>query len=266
MGTRKLDALAQLLEQTGEDPQRLDIVQRAQRFKRSWVDLAEGLHALRANRGYQRWGYADLHEYCQRELAIKAATVDKLLLSFSTIERHAPEVLRNDGVARPIPTLEATDYFTRALSANDPPGDTEARKRLDAPPEVLDELRSAVFDEGQSVGELRRRFNPILSPKAPETEAQELARKVKQAARRLSELIAQVEGLTEARVARTEAALEALVRDLDALAAPKAMAKKTRGSGRRAAAEPGAKAKPGGSSARSKRTGTASKTAGRSAR
>jgi GTP cyclohydrolase I len=66
---QKLDALAQMLERTGEDPLRLELVHRAQRFKRSWVELAEALHELRGNRGYEAWGYADLHEYCAKELS-----------------------------------------------------------------------------------------------------------------------------------------------------------------------------------------------------
>src|SRR5687767_8775032 len=99
----KLDALAQMLERTGDDPQRLELVHRAQRFKRSWLELAEALQALSRSRAYEAWGYADLREYCSKELLIRSATVDKLLLSFSTLERHAPEVLERDGVARNIP-------------------------------------------------------------------------------------------------------------------------------------------------------------------
>ena len=103
----KLDDLADMLARTGDDPERLDVVQRAQRFKRSWVDLAESLVRLRKSRAYEAWGYADLHEYCNKELAIRGATVDKLLLSFTTVERHAPEVLARDGVARDIPSSSA---------------------------------------------------------------------------------------------------------------------------------------------------------------
>jgi hypothetical protein len=211
-----LEALADRLEANGGDPARVDIVRRAERFKRSWVELAEGLWKLRKQRSYETWGYNDLHEYCQKELHLKAATLDKLLVSFGTLRAHAPEVLKRDGVSRDIPSLEVVDYFARALPADDA-GQTGVRKRLDAPKGVLDELRSAVFDEGQSLGELRKRFDPILRPKSAREEAGDELRKLKALAERLSQGAQAAEGLTEKRVARVVAMCEALVRDLDEL-------------------------------------------------
>ncbi len=213
---RKLDALEQMLERTGDDPERLDLVKRAQRFKRSWVELAEALARVHKNQAYVTWGYGDLHEYCARELAIKPATADKLLLSLSTVERHAPEVLKRDGVARDIPSIDAVDYFNRALGSEDKPGPF---RRLDAPDELVQQLRSAVFDEGNSVRELRERFDPVLRPKPEQSEALEQLRRTRAAAHKLQGLLPEVEGLTEARVGRVLAALEALLRDLDALEA-----------------------------------------------
>lgn len=211
---QKLDALEQMLERTGNDPKRLDVVRRAQRFKRSWVELAEALHGLRKTHAYQAWGYSDLQDYCQKELALRPATVDKLLLSFSTLERHAPDVLQRDGVARNIPSVEAIDYFTRALGDEDRPGPV---RRLDAADDMIEQLRSAVFDEGQNVRELRERFNPVINPKPEHDQNAEVARKARAAAQRLHELVPEVPGLTEARVGRVLAILEALVSDLDAM-------------------------------------------------
>jgi hypothetical protein len=229
---QKLDALAAMLERAGDDPVRLDLVQRAQRFKRSWVELAEALTRLRDKRGYAAWGYADLHEYCMKELAIKPATVDKLVMSFATVERHAPEVLGRDGVARNIPSIDAVDYFGRALGSEDKPGPF---RRLDAADDVVEQLRSAVFDEGQGVRELRERFNPVLWPKAEQNETQDLLRKAQALVAKLSQLLPEIEGLTEARVGRVLAALEALGRDIDALEADAAK-KAKRGSRAQASA------------------------------
>jgi len=211
---RKLDALEELLARAGDDPVRLDLVQRAQRFKRSWIELAEGLNKLQRSRAYEDWGYADLHEYCAKELSIKQATVDKLLLSFGTVQRHAPEVLRHDGVGRAIPSIEAVDYFNRALGSEEKPGPF---RRLDAPTDLVDQLRSAVFEESSSVRELRERFDPVIHPKPERDDTLEALRRTRAAANKLSSLLEEVEGLTEARVARVRAALEALARDLDAL-------------------------------------------------
>jgi hypothetical protein len=217
-GHEVLEALADRIEQGGGDPARVDIVRRAQRFKRSWIELAEGLSALRKSRRYEKWGYSDLADYCSKELHIKAATLDKLVLSYGALRTHAPEVLRRDGVAREIPSLEAVDYFSRTVGSGDdeyPENDT--RRRLDAPREVIDELRAAVFDEQRSVGELRKRFDPIFRPKSASEDAADSLRKLKSLAERLAAAVQATEGITEKRVGRTLAAVEALVRDVEEL-------------------------------------------------
>ena len=235
-GHDALEALADRLERNGGDPARVDIVRRAERFKRSWVELAEGLWKLRKKRSYEEWGYSDLHDYCAKELHIKPVTIDKLMLSYGTLRSHAPEVLKRDGVSRDIPTLEVVDYFARAL----PPAEGEdaalptsgSRRRLDAPQEVLDELRSAVFDEGQSLGELRKRFDPVLRPKPAANEQADALRKTKALAERLAESVQTTPGLSEKRVGRVVAMVEALVRDLDELIEE---SPKSRGKGQHAA-------------------------------
>jgi len=214
-GHEVLEALADRMEQGGGDPVRVDIVRRAQRFKRSWVELAEGLTALRKSRRYEQWGYGDLADYCHKELHIKSATLDKLVLSYGALRQHAPEVLRRDGVSREIPSLEAVDYFSRAIGADE--GSVKDRRRLDAPREVLDELRAAVFEEARSVGELRKRFDPILRPKSATEDAADGLRKLKALAERMSTAVQTTEGLSEKRVGRVLAVMEALVRDLDEL-------------------------------------------------
>jgi hypothetical protein len=215
-GHEVLEALADRMENSGGDPARVDIVRRAQRFKRSWIELAEGLTSLRKNRRYEKWGYSDLADYCQKELHIKPGTMEKLVLSYGTLRQHAPEVLRRDGVSREIPSLEVVDYYSRAISPDADSGNA-GRKRLDAPREVLDELRNAIFDEGRSLGELRKRFDPILRPKNAEQDANDQLRKLKGMAEKLSEAVQNTEGLSEKRVGRVLAVMEALVRDLDEL-------------------------------------------------
>jgi hypothetical protein len=227
-GHEVLEALADRMENSGADPARVDIVRRAQRFKRSWVELAEGLSALRKSRRFEKWGYGELSEYCQKELHIKAVTLEKLMLSYGALREHAPEVLRRDGVSREIPSLETVDYFSRAIGV---PGEGgAAARRFDAPRAVLDELRSAVFDEGASLGDLRKRFDPILRPKSAEDEQSESLRRTKALAERLGESVQAVDGLSEKRVARVIASVEALVRDLDELIEKQPKARAGKGS------------------------------------
>jgi hypothetical protein len=205
----RLEALADRLEQAGDDPFRVTLLRCAQRFKRSWLELATVLSELQNRRGFERWGYTDLHEYCQKELSIRPSTVDKLLLSYGTVQRHAPEVLESNRPRTEIPSFDAVDYFARAVGREE----AAAGKRLDAAPEVLDKLRAAVFEEGRSLPELRGEFGPLLRPKASESD--DAVGRARSTAQRLLSLLPSVPGITEARMARTCAALEALVRDLE---------------------------------------------------
>ena len=228
--TEKIEALLARLEATGADPKRLDALRCTQRFKRSWVELAQTLVAMRRDKAYEGWGFDDFHAYCSAELHLRRATVDKLTMSFSTLKRLAPAVLKWDGVQREVPSLQAVDYFGKAVdAANAPP---QGGPRPKQPPrEVIKELRQAVFDEGQPVGQLRKRFDPILRPKPAGAEELDVVRKALSATRKLAELLPEIEGLTDKRVVGVEKALGSLRQDLEELAGPlksKLEAQKTR--------------------------------------
>src|SRR5205085_4804155 len=136
------------------------------------------------------------------------ATVDKLTISFSTLERVAPQVLSWDGVAKTIPSYEAIDYLGKAMRL--PPDRAEdspppRRREEPVPPrEVIKELRSAVFDEGQSVGELRKRFDPVLWPKPKGADELETLQRASALAKKLVETLSEIDGLSERRVAAVE--------------------------------------------------------------
>ncbi len=231
--TKKLDELARLLEKTGGDPQRLEAVKRAQRFRRSWLDLAEMLCKIRKKRSYQRWGYEDFHTYCAEELTLKKATVDKLTISYSTLERHAPAVLDRDGIASTIPSLQSIDYYSRVVDTpandtaeqSDEEEDPRPRRSGKLPPprvsdEVVSELRSAVFDEGQPVAELRKRFDPVIFPRPKGAEKLAVIQKANAAARKLADLLPDIDGLSDTQVAKLETQLGKLRTSLDELAEP----------------------------------------------
>lgn len=237
-GINKIEALAELLERTGGDAQRLEVVRRTQRFKRSWIELAETLARVRSDRAYTRWGFNDFYRYCAEELTLKRPTVDKLILSFSTIQSHAPEVLEWDGVAKVIPSYEAVDYFSRAVGKISPDdGEAEAawdatedrrdpgevapprpKRRSDEDAEFLQTVRHAVFDEGQPVAELRKRFDPVLYPRPKGAEKLEILQKASAAARRLAELLPDIDGIEPKRIQRLEVELGGLREEIDALA------------------------------------------------
>lgn len=234
--TRKLDALAALLQRTGSDPNRIEAVRRAQNFRRSWIELAEILVTVRRSRQYEKWGFADFYAYCQDELTLKKPTVDKLTISYSTLERHAPAVLERDGVARTIPSYDSLDYYQRTVgeleatqtvvegddveeAANDTP-----RRRGRVPqaptPELRREFEEAVFDEGQPLTELRKRFDPHFYPQPKGAEELDRIKKASATARKLAELIAEIDGLPQSQVRKLEVELGKLRANLDDLREP----------------------------------------------
>ncbi len=236
----KLETLLHRLERTGAEPARLDALRCTQQFKRSWIELAGKLVELRRSRSFEAWGFEDFHRYCAEELQLRRATVDKLTISFSTLERVAPQVLSWDGVAKTIPSYEAVDYLGRAMGLPpvDEAGEPKARRGREepAPPrELIKELRTAVFDEGQTVAELRKRFDPMLHPKPKGAEKLELITKAGGLAKKLAELLPEIDGLSDKRVASIEQALGGLRQELETLAEP--LREKLERSKKRAVAE-----------------------------
>lgn len=222
--SKKLDELATLLERAGNDAKRLDAVRRAQGFRRSWLDLAKTLADIRKHGDFERWGFGNFHEYCQQELTLKKATVDKLTMSYNTLERHAPQVLKRDGVAKTIPGYEAIDYFQKTVGWTDEPAnDTESHRRavpLRVSDEVRDELTTAVFDEGRPVAELRKQFNDAFFPRNREQRELDTVKRASATARKLAELLADIDGLPEKYSRKLVADLGALRADLEDLAEP----------------------------------------------
>ena len=199
----RLDQLAEELAARGDDDQRLELVQRARRFKRSWLEMAEALLVVRRSKAYSRWGYKDLYAYCADELHMRKATVDKLTGSYMTISEHAPKVLERDGIENEIPAIDAVDYFRKAV------GDSEATK------DVVKELRSAVFDEVRPVAAIRKEFNPLVFPKPAGYEDLERLEKTGNAARRLLNLLRNDDQLPRGLVKDALSVLEVLDADLN---------------------------------------------------
>ncbi|MBV1859241.1 MAG: hypothetical protein KUG77_12575 [Nannocystaceae bacterium] len=221
--SEKIAALLERLEQSGAEPLRLDALRITQAFKRSWVELAETLVQIRDGELFEPWGFEEFYAYCTQELHLRRATVDKLVMSFSTLKRLAPSVLRWDGVEKEVPSLQAVDYFGKAVNAANKPPEQRMPSTGEAPPaprEVLKDLRAAVFDEGQSVAELRRRFDPILRPKPQGTAELDTIQKALAAARKLAEILPEIDGLEDDKVVPVEKALGLLRESLETLAEP----------------------------------------------
>ncbi|MEZ4249782.1 MAG: hypothetical protein R3B99_16250 [Polyangiales bacterium] len=211
----RLDRLHDALESQGADRLRLEIVRRARNFKRSWVEMAEALTRVRAAQVYLEWGYPDFETYCHTELMLTKGTVEKLTGSYAVVREHAPQVLDRDGLAQPIPNLDAVEYFAKALRGNEPANDDD-----DEPgpgDEVVRELREAVFDDPKPVAVLRKTFDPLFFPKPEGAERVENLEKTRGAVRRLEALLQAIEGVDEGRVKTLLPLLAELRAELDAV-------------------------------------------------
>ncbi len=207
---QRLGDLAEALEAEGADELRVHVVRRAREFKRSWVMMAEALVEVRNRESYLEWGYDDFYTYCSLELQIKQSTADKLTGSYVALKRHAPSVLKRDGLNERIPTCDAVDYFAKALQKA--PDNDAPDRAIDQ--EVVDELRHAVFEEGAPVSDLRKRFNPVFNPKPEGAEAIDTIRRATATIRRLERTIEEIDGLRRPTVRASLDALEALREEL----------------------------------------------------
>ena len=211
---QRLGDLAEALEAEGADELRVHVVRRAREFKRSWVNMAEALVEVRNRESYLNWGYEDFYSYCSLELQLKQATADKLTGSYVALKRHAPSVLKRDGLNERIPTCDAVDYFAKALKKG-PSNDSEHERAVDQG--VVDELRAAVFEEGAPVTELRKRFNPVFHPKPEGAEQIDTIRRAMATARRLEKMVEEIDGLRRPTLRATVDSLEMLCEDLTEL-------------------------------------------------
>src|SRR5215470_19463387 len=86
------------------DAERVLVLERAKRFKRTWIELAEALVGVRESETFLRWGYGSFDEYVTRELKLKRGTVDKLCASYGFLRANAPKLLRAepDDVVGPV--------------------------------------------------------------------------------------------------------------------------------------------------------------------
>lgn len=203
MPRTKSEAALEAAERTHEgDPERADALARARRFKASWVELAETLTAVRKSARFKRWGYGSFEEYAQKELLIKRDTADKLTASFAFLQQRAPEVLRRDGVHEAIPSFQAVDFLRRA-------------EESEAAPETLEEIRRRVIDEVAPATSVTRQYREVVFPLGEEKREGREAAALRQAARRLRELLEEASGVPKGLAKEVAATLDELLAALD---------------------------------------------------
>ena len=106
-----------------EDPERVQLIACARRFKSSSIELAAALTRVKRGGHWKHWGYDTFEHYAKSELHLRQETVDKLTGSYSFLQKRAPGVLDRDGLSSPIPSYQAVDFLRRAEEADGAPED-----------------------------------------------------------------------------------------------------------------------------------------------
>ncbi len=171
------------MAQHAGDAERVDALARTKTFKRSWIQLASTLVAIRERETWKRWGFEDFDDYYSKELHLRRSTVDKLCASYGFLRANAPRLVRDDSptipMNEPIPSWEAVQYVAKA------------EERGAAPPDTMEEMKRAAFEEGASVPALSRRFREVAFPVDDEEKRQRLRAQIVATAKRLADLIAE---------------------------------------------------------------------------
>jgi hypothetical protein len=156
--TAAAEKLAARAEDLPAGSVRRRVIEGAQRFKAAWVELGRLLSEVRRDGLWREWGYPSFERYCTKELFIRAATAEKLTMSYGFLERHEPELARSRGDAT-APPFEVVEVLSRA----------EAAGRLSHA--GWRELRDEVLERPPTPAAMNRklaeRFGPAPEPPAP---------------------------------------------------------------------------------------------------
>ena len=203
MGRTKVEAELEAAEEEHmDDPERVELLRRARRFKSSWIELAEALTQAQRDGSYKRWGYESLDDYARGELHLRPETVQKLVGSFSFLKKRAPDVLSRDGVNAHIPSYQAIDYLRRA----------ESEER--APAEAVDEIRKKVLEDGAGMKAVAKQFNDVVFPIDAATKRARDVAGLKNVATRLKELLGETRAVPRRLADEVGETLERLLTEL----------------------------------------------------
>jgi hypothetical protein len=203
--TRTEQAMDAAIHAHSDDPERVMVLERAKRFKRTWIELAEVLVRVRESEGWARWGFRSFDDYCSKELRLRAGTVDKLCASYGFLRANAPRLLRDepDDLVRPVPSWQAVDFVARA----------EERGAVSA--QTLDEMKREVFDEGAPAPALSRKYREVAFPIADDERRGRARAQLAAAARRVADLACEPDAeIPEGLAKKVEALMGELQREL----------------------------------------------------
>ena len=166
---RHIETIMERLE-PGSD--RYDVLDKAKRFKSSWVELGEKLLQVSSKGRFREWGYQSFEEYCVQEIRIKRGTAEKLTTAYRFMEKEEPQLLSAREELKPLPDYRSIDLLRKAKEEK---GFSE-EEYGDLRKSVVEEERShpTVLKKYKEVAALREEVNPLAPLKASISAARRL--------------------------------------------------------------------------------------------
>jgi hypothetical protein len=154
MRTLDIDELRKKDAPVTGDRIRLQLVDMAKFFKRSWVDMGQALYPVWKDKLFYGWGYDKFEYYTQRELGIKKETALKLLKTYFFLEQEEPAYLQQDYTERReaprVPDCDAINVLRLARQ----------KKELDRAD--YQKLKNAVFEKGHNATAVRKDLTQLM--------------------------------------------------------------------------------------------------------
>jgi hypothetical protein len=149
---------------------RAQVLVACKKFKVSWVELGQLLHAVEEDKLYHAWGYEKLEDYTVKELGFDKKTAIKLLKSYLYLINEGAEYLREDFAesrdTELIPSVEEINFLRLAMG----------KKELLPADHAY--LKNQVFVKGKVGDELKRDLVSLMRQRKPvDTVAEQEKRK-----------------------------------------------------------------------------------------
>jgi len=143
--------IEQIMAQLEPGTDRYDVLDRAKRFKSSWVELGEKLLQVSAKGRFREWGYGSFEEYCVQEIRIKRGTAEKLTMAYRFMEKEEPQMLSTEQPLKPFPDYRSVDLLR------------QAKEEKAFSEEEYGALRKSVLEEDRSHPTVLKKFKEVAA-------------------------------------------------------------------------------------------------------
>lgn len=164
--------IEQIMEHLEPGSDRYEVLDKAKRFKSSWVELGEKLLDVSKRGRFREWGYGSFEEYCVQEIRIKRGTAEKLTTAYRFMEKEEPQLLTRRDELKPLPDYRSIELLRQAKEEK---GFSD-EEYVDLRKRVVEEDRShpTVLKKFKEVAALREEPNPLAPVKAAVSAARRL--------------------------------------------------------------------------------------------